>query len=97
MVEKIEIGYAKKRDIDFGNLREDYRDGTIKVDKEAWFMYVKKRTEFEQMHRALMDSLPKKYAEMMNVCPICGELISIHSTGQTLVCNNILTGEMAGV
>ena len=67
--EKLEIGYAKRNfgSIDFGNLREDSRDGIIKVEKEFWHKYVSIRAEFERMHIDLREKLPRKYLEKTNI------------------------------
>lgn len=60
MNEKIEIGYAKKTEVDFGMLSEEHRDGILKVDKEWWHLYVGKRHDFEVIHQQLIRSLPHK-------------------------------------
>ncbi len=50
---KIEIGYAKKGEMDFGRLSKKVREGTINVDEKFWKEYCEKRLEFEQMHGTL--------------------------------------------
>jgi len=63
--EKMEIGYRIKKEVDFGNLREDCRAGTIKVNKTWWHGYVKKRKEFEMLHVCLLTKLPQKYFDKL--------------------------------
>ena len=55
---KIKIGYAKKRELDFGRLSKEVSEGTIKVDEKIWIDYCNKRLEFEQIHKTLWLLIP---------------------------------------
>ncbi len=66
MKNKIEIGYAKKGEMDFGRLSKAVREGTIKVDEKFWLEYCGKRLEFEQMHHTLWLKIPYNKREKLN-------------------------------
>ena len=61
MKEKEIVGYAIKKDFDFGMLREESRKGTIKVNKDIWIKYVGLRHDFEIMHQALINKIGKRF------------------------------------
>lgn len=63
---KIEIGYAKKGEMDFGRLSEKIREGIIKVDENFWREYCDKRLEFEQMHNVLWLKIDWRKREKLN-------------------------------
>lgn len=53
-MEKLEVGYATKGEVDFGMMSEDWREGTIKVSKDFWHKYVNARAIFDEMHSELI-------------------------------------------
>lgn len=59
--EKEIVGYAIKKDFDFGMLSEKSRIATIKVDKLFWIKYVNLRHDFEIMHQSLIDKVGDIY------------------------------------
>ena len=63
---KIEIGYAKKGEIDFGRLSKKFREGTIKVDEDVWRDYCNKRLELDIMHNSFWLKIPWGKREKIN-------------------------------
>ncbi len=59
--EKEIVGYAVKKDFDFGLLSEKSRIGTIKVDRVFWTKYTNLRRDFEIMHQSLIDKIGDRF------------------------------------
>lgn len=64
-INRLVVGYVVKKDVDFGMLNEDYREGTIKVKEEEWLDYVEKRFAFGIAHENLIEKIPVRKREKL--------------------------------